>query len=236
LIGCELPYQTKSQGTYIIANASYDISLLSVEKSTGSEKVYEKQRIEIVLEAGITKFYFEDDMMRIKWRPAPNDIVFVVHNKTDNPVKIVWDEGKFIDAEGVTHKLLHSGIGYEERNDFHPPTIVYAKDTLEDFVYPADCWQKEESGRKSHKNQGHWKRGSFLPTQIRGTAEELRTKAEPFVGKTFQVILALQINGVRTDYVCTFIVNNVDVTEKEQQPEKNSNNGGGRRGSRGGAF
>ena len=236
LIGCELPYQTKSQGTYIIANASYDISLLSVEKSTGSEKVYEKQRIEIVLEAGITKFYFEDDMMRIKWRPAPNDIVFVVHNKTDNPVKIVWDEGKFIDAEGVTHKLLHSGIGYEERNDFHPPTIVYAKDTLEDFVYPADCWQKEESGRKSHKNQGHWKRGSFLPTQIRGTAEELRTKAEPFVGKTFQVILALQINGVRTDYVCTFIVINVDVTEKEQQPEKNSNNGGGRRGSRGGAF
>ena len=236
LIGCELPYQTKSQGTYIIANASYDISLLSVEKSTGSEKVYEKQRIEIVLEAGITKFYFEDDMMRIKWRPAPNDIVFVVHNKTDNPVKIVWDEGKFIDAEGVTHKLLHSGIGYEERNDFHPPTIVYAKDTLEDFVYPADCWQKEESGRKSHKNQGHWKRGSFLPTQIRGTSEELRTKAEPFVGKTFQVILALQINGVRTDYVCTFIVNNVDVTEKEQQPEKNSNNGGGRRGSRGGAF
>ena len=236
LIGCELPYQTKSQGTYIIANASYDISLLSVEKSTGSEKVYEKQRIEIVLEAGITKFYFEDDMMRIKWRPAPNDIVFVVHNKTDNPVKIVWDEGKFIDAEGVTHKLLHSGIGYEERNDFHPPTIVYAKDTLEDFVYPADCWQKEESGRKSHKNQGHWKRGSFLLTQIRGTAEELRTKAEPFVGKTFQVILALQINGVRTDYVCTFIVNNVDVTEKEQQPEKNSNNGGGRRGSRGGAF
>jgi len=236
LIGCGLPNQTKSQRTYTIANASYDISLLSVEKSTGSEKVYEKQRIEIVLEAGITKFYFEDEVVRIKWRLTSNDIVFVVHNKADNPVKIIWDEGKFIDAEGVTHKLLHSGIGYEERNDFHPPTIIYAKDTLEDFVYPADCWQKEESGRKSHKNQGHWKRSSFLPTQVRGTAEELRTKAEPFVGKTFQVILTLQINGVRTDYVCTFIVNNVDVTEKEQQPEKNSNSGGGRRGNRGGAF
>ena len=236
LIGCGLPNQTKSQRTYTIANASYDISLISVEKSTGTEKVYEKQRIETVLEEGIPKFYFEDEVVRIKWRLTSNDIVFVVHNKADNPVKIIWDEGKFIDAEGVTHKLLHSGIGYEERNDFHPPTIVYAKDTLEDFVYPADCWQKEESGRKSHKNQGHWKRSSFLPTQVRGTAEELRTKAEPFVGKTFQVILTLQINGVRTDYVCTFIVNNVDVTEKEQQPEKNSNSGGGRRGNRGGAF
>jgi hypothetical protein len=236
LTSCESSLWKQPDRPYKVANASYDISLISVEKSTGTEKVYEKQRIETVLEEGIPKFYFEDEVVRIKWRLTSNDIVFVVHNKADNPVKIIWDEGKFIDAEGVTHKLLHSGIGYEERNDFHPPTIIYAKDTLEDFVYPADCWQKEESGRKSHKNQGHWKRSSFLPTQVRGTAEELRTKAEPFVGKTFQVILTLQINGVRTDYVCTFIVNNVDVTEKEQQPEKNSNSGGGRRGNRGGAF
>jgi hypothetical protein len=236
LVSCESSLWKQPDRPYTIANANYDISLLSVEKSTGTEKAYEKQRIETVLEEGIPKFYFEDEMVGIKWRPTPNDIGFVVHNKADNPVKIVWDEGKFIDEEGVIHRLLHSGIGYEERNDFHPPTIIYAKNTLEDFVYPADCWQKEESGKKSHKNQGHWKRGSFLPTQIRGTAEELRTKAEPFVGKTFQVILALQIDGVRTDYVCTFIVNNVDVNEKEQQPEKNPNNGRGRRGSRGGTF
>jgi hypothetical protein len=232
LVSCESSLWKQPDRSYTIANANYDISLLSAEKSTGTEKAYEKQRIETVLEEGIQKFYFEDEMVRIKWRPAPNDIVFVVHNKADNPVMIVWDEGKFIDEKGETHKLLHSGIGYEDRNDFHPPTIIYAKNTLEDFVYPADYWQKEESGKKSHKNQGHWKTGSFLPTQIRGTAEELRTKAEPFVGKTFQVILALQINGVRTDYVCTFIVNNVDVTEKEQQPEKNPS----RRGNRRGAF
>jgi hypothetical protein len=176
-------------------------------------------------------------MVRIKWRPAPNDIVFVVHNKMDNPVKIVWDEGKFIDEKGGTHRLLHSGIGYEERNDFHPPTIIYAKDNLEDFVYPADYWHKEEPGNKSHRNQGYWKRDSFLPTQIIGTADELRTKAEPFAGKTFQVILVLQINGVRNDYMCTFKINNVDVTEKEQKPEKNTGNGNGSgRGGRRRAF
>jgi hypothetical protein len=236
LIGCESSLWKQPDRSHTIANASYDISLLSVERSTGTEKVYAKQKVETVFEEGIPKFYFEDEMVRIKWRPAPHDIVFVVHNKADNPVKIVWDEGKFIDEKGVTHRLLHSGIGYEERNDFHPPTIIYAKDTLEDFVYPADYWQKEESSKKSHKNQGYWKRGSFLPTQTRGTAEELRTKAEPFVGKTFQVVLTLQINGVRNDYICTFIVNNVDVTEKEQQPEKNPNDGGSRRGNRRGAF
>jgi hypothetical protein len=237
LASCESSLWKQPDQPHKIANAIYDISLLSVEKSTGTEKVYEKQKIETVLEEGIRKFYFEDEMVRIQWRPTANDIVLVVHNKADNPVKIVWDEGKFIDEKGGSHRLLYSGIGYEERNDFHPSTIIYAKDTLEDFVYPADYWQKEESGKKSHKNQDHWKRGSFLPTQIRGTAEELRTKAEPFVGKTFQVILALQINGALNDYVCTFIVNKVDVTEKEQPSQKNpEDKTGSRRGGRRGAF
>ncbi len=237
LVGCESSLWKQPDRSYTVANASYDISLLSVEKSTGTEKVYEKQRIETVIEEEIQKFYFEDEMVRIKWRPAPDDIVFVVNNKTDSPVKIIWDEGKFIDENAVTHRLLHSGIGYEDRNDIHPPTIIYAKDSLEDFVYPADYWQKEESGKKSHKNQDHWKRVSFLPTHIRGTADELRTKAEPLVGKTFQVILPLQINGVRYGYTCTFVINKVYVTEKEQQPEKNQENRtGSRRGNRGGAF
>ena len=65
LIGCGLPYQTKSQGTYTIANASYDISLISAERYTGTQKIHREQRIEPVLEEGISKFYFEDEMVRV---------------------------------------------------------------------------------------------------------------------------------------------------------------------------
>ena len=126
----------------------------------------------------------------------------------------------------MTHRLIHSGIGYEERNDSQRSTIIAARGSLEDFVHPADYFQWE---KWSSKQQGYWRRASFIPTQINGTAEELRTKAEPFIGKTFQVILVLQIDDVRNDYVCTFKINNVDVTEKEQQPEKKSN--GSRKGS-----
>ena len=53
----------------------------------------------------------------------------------------------------------------------------------------------------------------------------------------YKVILALQINGALNDYVCTFVVNKVDVTEKEQQPQKKSEDKtGSRRGGRRGAF
>jgi hypothetical protein len=234
LIGCESPYQTKSPSDssrriHTIANASYDISLISVERYiAGTKKIYGEQRIEAVIEEGISRFYFEDEMVRIKWRPTPYGAVFVVNNKVDRPVRIVWDEARFIDEKGVSHRLIHSGIAYEERNDPQRPTIVFGRGTIEDFVYPADYFQWEEGGsRRSSKQQGYWRRASFMPTQIKGTAEELRMKAEPFIGKTFQVKLALQIDDVPNDYVCTFKINKVDVTEKEQQPEKKSDEGKG---------
>jgi hypothetical protein len=224
LIGCDSPYQTKTQKPYTIANASYDISLISVERYTGAEKIYRKQNIEAVIEEKISKFYFEDEMVRIKWFPRPDDIVFVVNNKMDGPVRIAWDEARFIDEKGISHRLIHSGIGYEKRNDSQRPTIVFGRGTIEDFVHPVDYFQWEEGGgRRSSKQQGYWRRAPFMPTLIRGTAEELRAKAEPFIGKTFQVILALQIDDVRNDYVCIFKINNVDVIEKEQQPEKKPN-------------
>jgi hypothetical protein len=230
LMSCEPPYRTKapsdsSQRTYTIAKASYDISLISVERSTGAKKIYGEQRIEAVIEEGVSRFYFEDAMVRIKWSPAPYDIVFVFNNKAYAPVRIVWDEARFIDEKGVSHRLIHSGIGYEDRNDSHPPTVVAARGTLEDFVHPADYFQKEEDyGGKSYKQQGYWRRASFLPAQIKGTAEELRARAEPFVGKTFQIILALQIDDVRNEYVCTFKINKVAVTEEKREQEKGSDN------------
>jgi len=230
LISCEPPYRTKSPSdssrrTYTITNARYDISLISVERSTGAKKIYGEQRIEAVIEEGISRFYFEDEIVRIKWLPTPYDIVFVLNNKADGPVRIVWDEARFIDEKGVSHRLIHSGIGYEERNNSHPPTVVAARGTLEDFVHPADYFQREEDhGGRSNKQQGYWKRASFLPAQIKGNAEELRAKAEPFVGKTFQVILALQIADVRNDYVCIFKINKVDVTEEKHEQEKSPDN------------
>jgi len=220
----------RPEQTYTIAVASYDISLISVERPTQAQQLYGEQKIETVIQDGILRSYFEDGMVGIEWRPTPEDIGLIIRNKTYGPLKVIWDESRFIDEKGVSHKLIHSGVDYEARNDSHYPTIIDARGTLEDFVHPADYFRWEEDySRRSHKQQGYWMRAPFLPTQIKGTAEELRAKAEPLVGKTFQVILALLIDGVRNDYDCTFKINKVDVTEKVRQPGKNPNEGKGTR-------
>jgi hypothetical protein len=233
LINCGIPNRTKSsydssRTTYRIAQASYDIFLISVDRPDEAEKMYGEQRIKTVIEEGISRSYFEDGMVRVEWRPTSDDIGFIIYNKMYDSMKIVWDEARFFDEEGNIHRLIHSGIGYEERKDSHPPTIIAARGNLEDFIHPADYFRREESsGKKSYKQQDYWNRAPFLPTQIKGTAQELRAKAEPIVGKTFQVILPLQIGNVRSDYIYTFKINRVDVTEKEQRIEKNSKEGKG---------
>jgi len=218
--------------------ASYAISLISVERHNGDKKMDEKQSIENVSEEEITKYGFEDEVMKIKWYPTPMDIFFAINNKEGEPIIIAWDESRFIDANGVNHKLIHDGIGYDERNNAHPPTVILAGGTLEDFVHPADYFQREEGKDKpSNNNRDHWRRAPFLPTQIRGTAEELRQKVESLEGGNFQVSLALQINNIRNDYIYTFKINKVEVTEKQQQQENSPDEGkGSRRGSRRDTF
>ena len=105
------------------------MSLVSVEKSTWGKKVG-GQRIGAVAEEGISRFYFEDETVRIKWLPSPYDIVFVLNNKADGPVRIVWDEAEFVDEKGLRHRLIHSGAGYEDRNSSHPLTVVAARGTI----------------------------------------------------------------------------------------------------------
>jgi hypothetical protein len=59
-------------------------------------------------------------------------------------------------------------------------------------------------------------------------------KAGAVVGKTFQVILPLEISNIRIDYLYTFRITNVDITEGEEQMERNSSGkkGSGRTGKR----
>jgi hypothetical protein len=236
-MGCDSSYRTKSSSprTQKVANARYDITMIAVEKSVGSQKMLEEQRIETVVEGGITRYRSEDNMVRIEWRPAPVDIEFTVNNKTDSPIKIVWDEASFVDEKGISHRLIHSGIGYEERKLPQPPTVIVGGINLQDFVHPLDYFQwKEIRGMRSDKQQGYWDRTPFLPTQIKGATEELRVKAGAVVGKTFQVILPLEISNIRIDYLYTFRITNVDITEGEEQMERNSSGkkGSGRTGKR----
>lgn len=242
-VSCETQHRTKpssfnSPKMQVIAKARYDISLIAAERSIGNSELQREPSIETVIEQGVVRYSFEDEMVKMIWLGGPIDIVFTVSSKTDHPIKIIWDDARFIDEKGISHRLNHSGIAYEERNLSQSPTIVATRGKLEDFLHPADYFQWIPiGGLRSDKKEGYWDRAPFLPTQIKGTAEELRAKADIVIGKTFRVIFPLEINNGRIDYLCTFRINNVEVTtneEKEEQLDRNlsEKKGRGRTGKR----
>jgi len=118
------------------------------------------------------------------WRGRRSILFFTVNNKTDDPIKIIWDGARLIDEKGISHRLNHSGIGYEERNLSQPPTIVCHPRQPRGFPASGRLFPMEPIGSStSDKQDGYWDRAPFLPTQIKGTAEELRTKSDPVIGK-----------------------------------------------------
>jgi len=74
------------------------------------------------------------------------------------------------------------------------------------------------------------RRRTFLLTDPMQSKDELKAKAESFVGKTLQARLPLQIEGIQADDVFTFKINKVNIAEERQREEKASDPGKGTKG------
>jgi hypothetical protein len=231
LTGCGAPERSKSspfngphgEGT---ATAKYDIIMTAVEKSTLSTGRTEAQKVETVYAEGTARYRNEDASVMMEWQPGPVDIVVSVRNKTVAPVTVVWKEARFIDERGISRRLIHSGIGYEERNLPLLPTIIAGGTTLNDFVHPLDYFEWETVGTMgADRKGGYWDRAPYLPVRMQnGTATDFRTRVMSMVGKTFHVMLPLVIGQIRSDYLCTFRINYADISQaeapRETGPEK----------------
>ena len=119
-------------------HAIYDIGLYEVERPADAMERYGEQKIARVEEEEATKYSFEDDLVQIVWLAQPNEISFLLNNKTDYSIKIIWDEAAFVDKGGMSHRVMHLGVKYSDRNASQPPTVVARKGSIHDVVVPTD--------------------------------------------------------------------------------------------------
>ena len=167
----------------------YDIELIEVERPKDVEERYgESEIVTLEDENGGTKYSFEDESIKIFWTPTYKQFWFLITNKTNHSMKIVWDDSTFVYVDNVNHKIAHSGMTYADRYASHPPSVIAKGTTITDFVFPAD---------NIYYRNG-WKEHPIFP--ILGE-ENIRNK---FAGKIVQVMLPLQIREVVNEYIFTF--------------------------------
>jgi hypothetical protein len=132
---------------------------------------------------------FEDKLIRIAFAVVESQIQFSLQNITDSPIEIGWDQSAFIDFSGESHKVIHSGIKWIDREKPQAPTTVPPTARISDIIYPADY--------------AEWSGSDWLHKPVLPRAEL------SYKGQTFSVFMPLKINGEVKNYLFTIKVADV---------------------------
>ena len=142
VLGCASPVQEpvilteKQEPRLYITN--FNIVLKEVERPADATERYGEHRITHFLTDGIQKNRFDDDMIGFVCHVTTSKIMFVLENKTAQSIHILWDEAAFVDENGISHKVLHSGVKYDDRYASQPPSTVVRKGIVVDNVVSSD--------------------------------------------------------------------------------------------------
>jgi len=194
----------------------YDIHLEDVERPAEAIEQFKEQTISATGEEGYTHL-FEDDLTKVLWLPDPEEFRFLLENKTDDSIRIIWNEAAYVNEKGESFRVIHAGIKYIDRDRPQLPSVVQAKEMIKDFVYPADyiSLERDTWAERPMISLG-WMEKPLLPyVQKGGDPQEFLNSAQSHLGKTLQVILPIQFEGVTYNYVFTFKIKDIYLAPKQ---------------------
>ena len=166
-------------------SGSYHSTLVKVEKPENSSERYGD--VITIDENGVTKYSFEDNVINIIILGGDKQFSFKLDNKTQNSIKIVWDDAVFVDIDGSTSKVMHSGIKYNEKETTQVATTLIGGASLDDIACPI-------SNVRYDNVQKEWVTDTMYPNTISKGI------------KQFRLMLPIQIKEVVNEYVFVFNV------------------------------
>ena len=140
---------------------------------------------------------YEDSIIKIDWGYASTQIGFDLTNKSDQTLKIIWDDAAFISQSNESSRIFHVGIKYTDRENPQPPTSVYKKTTLSDLIAPTS-YTRYVSGQ-----YGGWRSDPLIPIPSNVWSSKIEY-IESLLGKTMRVILPIKIDDKVIEYAFSF--------------------------------
>lgn len=216
LLGC-----AGMMGTRYINEVSYDLKLAQVDcPEETKERWGDVAKIEM---SEKTKYRYEDDLFEGVFIVTSDRIVCELKNKTDHSIKIIWDEASFIDINGNSGRIMHSGVKYVDRNSSQPPSVIPAHGKFNDVILPSDrVWYREGYYGTYYSKSGGWEHLGLIQPQFEITdpilersqvtmSDTLESTAGELIGKKIGVLLPLAIEGVVNEYTFWFEVSDYNM-------------------------
>ena len=125
-------------------------------------------------------------------------------------MKINWDNAAWVNPEGVSSRVIHSGVRLMDRNSPQSPSIIVRNGKLTDIIIPSDNIYYE-SGQ-----YGGWRYlGLIHHTNVMSMDMQAElSKANSYIGKTCGVLLPIEMEGVQNDYIFTFEIGTATITNR----------------------
>ena len=140
---------------------------------------------------------YEDPSIKIDWDYAVSQIGFELTNKSDQTLKIAWDDAAFISLTNESGRIFHKGIKYIDRENPQPPTSIYKKTTLSDLIAPTS-YTSYTSGQ-----YGGWNSRPLVPIK-QGIMSTKIEYVEALIGQTMRVVLPIKIEDKVIEYTFNF--------------------------------
>jgi len=175
----------------------YTVGLSEVERPENIKERYGESKIVNFEEEGKTKYSYEDELIKIVWIPQYTQFLFKLENKSDNTIKIIWDEAAYVDVNGSSGRIMHSGVKYIDKNNSQPPTVVTKKSSINDVIVPTENIYYE-SGQ-----YGGWQEKPLFVSTA-SSEEILNNVVKKYLGKTVKILLPLQIQETVNEYIFSF--------------------------------
>lgn len=182
----------------------WSASLVQVERPAKARERYGPQALSTATDTGVTKYRFEDRLVSVTIFALSDRIGFNVENKTDNSVRLIWNDAAFVDIAGKSQPIMHEGIKYTDCAGNKTPSVIVRRGALADAAIPC--------GNVSF-GYSSWVVSPLLPHDRLLAADTTNSLSHyrEHVGKTVSLLLPLQIEDVVNDYLFTFRVDSVAI-------------------------
>lgn len=178
---------------------SYDVSLSAVESPADAKVKYGDTKIVSFEEDGQSKYRYEDDYINISWYVGLKQFYFTLKNKSDYSLKIPWDDIVYVDVDGDTKRVMHSGVKYTDRNASQPASIVPKNASISDVLLPTD--------NVSYNSGIGWTEGYLFPQY----SKQEDASNSRVLGKNIRVTFPIIIQDVQNEYTFEFSINDATV-------------------------
>ena len=175
----------------------YKVGLQEVESPKNIKEQFGETKVVNFQDQGVTKYSYEDGLIKIVWLPLSTQFSFNLTNKSDHSIKIIWDEVAYVNENGSSQKVFHSGVKYIDRNNSQPPTTIVKGANIDDLIMPTDNVYFV-SGQ-----YGGWRKLPLFSDEA-STPEELNTLKSSYVGKVVKILVPIKIEETTNEYLFTF--------------------------------